>query len=309
MTGMSRQQTLDILHNAVVAGGGDRNMELYLRSIMQVESNGNARARNPNSSAKGLFQFIDSTWAAYGGGDVWDPATQCRNVVRMAHDNGEKLERILGREPNAGEYYLAHFAGPGGAEKVLKANPDTPIRDLIPSAIGPNSSITYRGKRFANFTAGDLRQWAEAKMNVDIQARLSYQERTDHTDAEIEEEANFRRQILRDAGWSETQIDMIGENNGLLGMLFFSILAQLFGNDMDPQLPLTMDGPVQNAPANTQAPTAPNVETDPGLAAAIAARPTTNMVMADASPAQRLSSPTTPAPAQSQQPAPVPVRT
>lgn len=35
--------------------------------IIACESGGNPRAQNASSSASGLFQFIDSTWRAYGG--------------------------------------------------------------------------------------------------------------------------------------------------------------------------------------------------------------------------------------------------
>jgi len=34
---------------------------------MMRESGGNIRAQNPSSSASGKWQFIDSTWAGYGG--------------------------------------------------------------------------------------------------------------------------------------------------------------------------------------------------------------------------------------------------
>lgn len=35
--------------------------------IAQCESGGNPRATNPSSTASGLYQFLDSSWAAYGG--------------------------------------------------------------------------------------------------------------------------------------------------------------------------------------------------------------------------------------------------
>lgn len=35
--------------------------------VMQRESRGNIRAQNPSSSASGKWQFIDSTWAGFGG--------------------------------------------------------------------------------------------------------------------------------------------------------------------------------------------------------------------------------------------------
>jgi hypothetical protein len=36
-------------------------------AIVSCESGGNSTAQNPSSSASGLFQFLDSSWAAYGG--------------------------------------------------------------------------------------------------------------------------------------------------------------------------------------------------------------------------------------------------
>jgi len=40
--------------------------------IMMCESGGNPLAQNPNSTAKGLFQFLDSTWANNCEGDVFN---------------------------------------------------------------------------------------------------------------------------------------------------------------------------------------------------------------------------------------------
>jgi resuscitation-promoting factor RpfA len=36
--------------------------------IVQCESGGDPKATNPDSTASGLFQFINSTWLAHGGG-------------------------------------------------------------------------------------------------------------------------------------------------------------------------------------------------------------------------------------------------
>jgi LysM repeat protein len=37
-------------------------------AIIACESGGNPKAVNPSSTASGLFQFLDSSWRAYGGG-------------------------------------------------------------------------------------------------------------------------------------------------------------------------------------------------------------------------------------------------
>jgi len=37
-----------------------------MERIKQCESQGNPNARNPHSTAKGLYQFLDSSWEAYG---------------------------------------------------------------------------------------------------------------------------------------------------------------------------------------------------------------------------------------------------
>jgi hypothetical protein len=47
-----------------------------LQWIINKESSWNPTAQNPNSSAYGLFQFLDSTWGAFGGHKTSDPGAQ-----------------------------------------------------------------------------------------------------------------------------------------------------------------------------------------------------------------------------------------
>ncbi len=54
----------DVEH-AVVAAAAEFGVDLALMAkIIQCESGGNPRAQNPRSSASGLGQFLDSTWAS-----------------------------------------------------------------------------------------------------------------------------------------------------------------------------------------------------------------------------------------------------
>jgi hypothetical protein len=61
----------------LVAGYFGDKTDLAL-CIVKYESGGNPSAANPNSSAKGLFQVMASTWASYFGvswDQLYDPAT------------------------------------------------------------------------------------------------------------------------------------------------------------------------------------------------------------------------------------------
>lgn len=101
-----------------------------LQRIAQIESSMNPAARNPNSSAGGLFQFIDSTAAQYGLQDRFDPAQASDAAARLARDNKQALESRLGRPVSAGELYLAHQQGAGGALKLL-SNPNARAVDIV----------------------------------------------------------------------------------------------------------------------------------------------------------------------------------
>lgn len=102
----------------------------YLNKVAMIESGGNPNAQNPNSSAGGLFQQIDSNAAAYGVEDKFDPMQSAQGAVAFAVENKNYLTRVLGREPTGGELYLAHQQGPGGAAKLL-SNPESKAVDIV----------------------------------------------------------------------------------------------------------------------------------------------------------------------------------
>lgn len=58
-------------------------------AIARAESDLNPQARNKTSSAKGVFQFIDSTWNYYCKGEVLNEDDNINCAVRMLSEGGE----------------------------------------------------------------------------------------------------------------------------------------------------------------------------------------------------------------------------
>jgi hypothetical protein len=122
----------------------------YLARTAQIESNFNPNAKNPNSSAGGLFQFINSTARQYGLANRFDPVAATAAAARLASDNRDFLARRLGREPSAGELYLAHQQGAGGAAKLL-ANPNASASSVVGDAAARlNRGAGMTANAFAN---------------------------------------------------------------------------------------------------------------------------------------------------------------
>ncbi|SCB52730.1 Transglycosylase SLT domain-containing protein [Bradyrhizobium yuanmingense] len=141
-------------------------------SIIGVESGGNPNATNPRSSASGLGQFIDSTWLATirqakpdlaGKTDAellalkTDPQLSREMTEAYANQNQAILSKA-GVPVTPGTTYLAHFAGPGGAVKVLQADPNAMAGDVLGAAVVKANPF------LANMTARDLQAWADRKM-------------------------------------------------------------------------------------------------------------------------------------------------
>jgi hypothetical protein len=143
-------------------------------SIIGVESGGNPSATNPRSSASGLGQFIDGTWLAtirqarpdlaQGKSDAellalkTDPQLSREMTEAYANQNQAILQKN-GLPVTPGTTYLAHFAGPQGAVKVLQAEPSAMAGDVL----GP--AVVKANPFLAKMTAKDLQAWADKKMS------------------------------------------------------------------------------------------------------------------------------------------------
>lgn len=153
----------------------------YLMQTAARESAFDPSAQATTSSARGLFQFIESTWLGtmkeagpqYGFGAqavaiekvgagkyvVRDPAMRAQ-ILKMRDDprvsslmagalanhNAEGLTPTLGRKPTSGELYIAHFLGLNGAKKLItlkEGKPNASAAAAFPEAAKANRSIFY----------------------------------------------------------------------------------------------------------------------------------------------------------------------
>lgn len=132
-------------------------------------------SQNTRSSAVGPGQFIKGTWLdmirkyhpelAQGKSDSQilalrtDP-NYAQLGPEMTGAYARENQGILagaGYATTPGNTYLAHFAGPGGAIKLLSANPDTPVSQILPAAVQSNPFLQ-------DMTAKQTIDWAERKM-------------------------------------------------------------------------------------------------------------------------------------------------
>jgi hypothetical protein len=117
-------------------------------SIAQAESSLRPGIKNPRSSARGLFQVTNDTWKQYGGdpkkrGDINEDIRVGLDIIA---DNTQALSQTLGRAPRPGEVYAAHFFGKAGARRILSADPNTPISEVVSKSVMKANPELLQGK-------------------------------------------------------------------------------------------------------------------------------------------------------------------
>jgi hypothetical protein len=70
----------DFLAQEVAIYGNPKDF-FTLEKLIQCESSWNPNAHNPNSTASGVAEFLDSTWNNYCGGNKDNPYDQIRCLV------------------------------------------------------------------------------------------------------------------------------------------------------------------------------------------------------------------------------------
>lgn len=158
---------------AASSGVASAAVEGLVNQIIRVESGGNAAAKNPLSTATGLGQFIQSTWLrmmrdyrpdlarTMSRQDLLnlrtDPTLSREMVTNLAREN-ERFLQSRGHSITAGRLYLAHFLGPGGANRVLSSNDAQTIFDVM------GAGVVRANPFLTNYTVADLKAWADRKM-------------------------------------------------------------------------------------------------------------------------------------------------
>ena len=176
----------------------------YLLATAKVESGLNPTAGAATSSARGLFQFIETTWLATlkqagpalgyaryadaitqnanGQYEVRDPSLR-REILSLRSDptanalmagaftnaNASVLSERLGRSPSEGELYIAHFLGAGGAARLLTiaaTDPSAKAADFFPGAAQANPSIFYDRTTGAARSVAQVRDVLTARYDV-----------------------------------------------------------------------------------------------------------------------------------------------
>jgi uncharacterized protein (TIGR02594 family) len=161
------------IRNAAVQLGVDGET---LAAIAFIESGFRVDEKNRNSSAFGLFQFLNDTWAdmvrrhgatlGISAGDRGNLRAQCLMGAAFLQDNMHTLQNALGREPQPEECYAAHFFGAFTAARLLQGGRDTradiALGDRAEEIIGANKPIFFDGGRTR--TVGEVMDEFDTKM-------------------------------------------------------------------------------------------------------------------------------------------------
>lgn len=133
--------------------------EGMMKQIAHAESGFNPNAGAGTSSAKGLYQFIDSTWdnmlakhaKKYNiprNASRYDPYANALMGAEFIKENQNELSDVKAKKDiNATDIYAAHFLGASGGKKLLKnmqTNPKGVAADYFPAEAESNLSVFYK---------------------------------------------------------------------------------------------------------------------------------------------------------------------
>lgn len=163
------------------AGGGD--VERIMATIRARESNGNYNAQNPQSSASGAYQFIDSTWQGltkkYGMGGEFKSAKMAPKEIQDAiakkyvDDILKQAGGDVSKVPLA--WYTGNIQGNLGGAKIAPGNPG--VAEYQSKWMGEYNNISGPSSRYkspvtsvGNPTSAGSETQAQSRPAVDQQS-------------------------------------------------------------------------------------------------------------------------------------------
>ena len=275
--GMAVQGIRAIVEQAIERASKATGVDFgFLMKTAGRESSFNPRAQASTSSAAGLFQFVEQTWlstlkqhgskhgyARYAdlitkgsdgryrvsGGEArravmdlrLDPHAASLMAGELTSDHAAYLKGRVGRSPTAGELYVAHFLGPQGSARLIKAaesQPGATAASLFPDAARSNRSIFYRngqartvGEVYANLTktGGPQQAVAPAEAKPDPQDGGFIQYASMRQTARQREQDALIALILR----GSQPADQAGVGSRLAGSLFTSEMLKVLSDNRE----------------------------------------------------------------------------
>ena len=113
-----------------VGCSGTAQLDAVLVTVRTLESGGDYTARSSGSSASGAYQFIDATWAGYGGyPQAWQAPAPVQDAKAVEHLSGvlDAYDGDVSVVPVV--WYLGHLPAPGSA--VWDAIPAPPAANQL----------------------------------------------------------------------------------------------------------------------------------------------------------------------------------
>lgn len=125
------------------------------------------------SSATGLFQTLDSTFARMGGKNKFDGNDQIKAGLNYYEHNAKVFRSHFNRDPNGLELYYLHFFGEGGGPVFLKAKDNELFVDVATRWSKGNQKKTARqiaegitsSHQFNGMTVGQVKAKYEKRWN------------------------------------------------------------------------------------------------------------------------------------------------
>ena len=146
----SRAQTKLRIAREATLQGVDPKLAI---GVAENESNLNPNAKNPLSSASGIFQLTDATALSSGMKDLSKKNNLSDNIIAGV-SNLKKissgLRQYFGREPTFGEVLIGEKFGLMGSEKIFSAPKNSMLSSLF------NDSVMKANPQYKNVTTGQL---------------------------------------------------------------------------------------------------------------------------------------------------------